>query len=217
VRLWYGAALLFVGDYDAAIEVATDTNKLVPLELAGRHEEASTVFSSLQLLVYDEGNLANIGAWMLMQDRAEEFIAFLEHLAGDKSDWIAAQPRPDQLWGAPHLTNVACALQAMGRDDEAQRVLDETRQLLDAQLRNGADNLFFWMNKAEHAALSGDVESMLGHLRKSIDSGFFLTAGFYAAPFNRYRGEPRFIELEQEAIRRANEERQKLGMLAASS
>jgi TolB-like protein len=214
VRLWYSAALLFVGDYDAAIEVGSDANKLVPLELTGRHEEANNVFSSLQLLVYDEGILANIGAWMLMQDRPEEFIKFLEQLTGDKDDWIAAQPRPDQLWGAPHLTNVACALQALGRDDEAQRALDETRQLLDAQLRNGADNLFFWMNKAEHAALTGDVEAMLAHLRKSIDSGFFLTAGFYSAAFNRYRGEPRFIELEREAIRLANGERRKLGMLA---
>lgn len=214
VRLWYSTALLFVGDYDTAIEVAADANKLIPLELTGRHDEANSVFNSLQLLVYDEGILANIGSWMLMQDRPTELIAFLQQLHGGASDWIAMQPRPDQLWGAPHLTNVAYALQATGRNEEAQRVLDETRELLDAQLRNGADNLFFWMNKAENAALAGDVEAMLANLRKSIDSGYFLTAGFYYPAFDRYRGEPRFIELEQEAIRRANEERRKLGMLA---
>lgn len=214
VRLWYGTALSFVGDYDAAIDVAADTDKLVPLELAGRHDEAVEVFNSLQLVVYDEGVLRGIGDWMLLQERPDELIVFLEQLAADKSDWIAAQPRPDQLWGAPHLTNVAYALQATGRDKDGQRVLDETRVLLDAQLRNGADNLFFWINQAEYAALAGDLEAMLAHLRKSIDSGFVLTAGFYSSPFNRYRGEPRFIELEQEAIRRANEERQKLGMLS---
>lgn len=214
VRLWYGAALMFVGDYDAAIEVALDTNKLVPLELAGRHDEAADVFSSLELTVYDEGALASIGNWMLLQERPGQFIGFLQQLAGDKSDWISAQPKPDQLWGAQLLTNVAFALQATGRDEEAQRVLDEARGLLDAQLRNGADNLFFWINKAEYAALNGDVDAMLRHLRKSIDSGYYLTAGFFSPVFNRYRSDPRFIEMEQEAIRRANSERQKLGMLA---
>jgi len=214
IRLWYSTALLFVGDYDAAIEVADNADKLVPLELAGRHDEASIAFSSLQLLVYDEGSLRGIGDWMLLQDRPGDLIAFLEQLAGEGNDWIAAQPRPAQLWGAPHLTNVSYALQATGRDEEAQRVLQETRQLLDAQLRNGADNLFFWMNKAENAALNGDVDAMLANLRKSMDAGFYVTAGFYSTQFNRYRSDPRFIELEQEAIRRANSERQKLGMLA---
>jgi TolB-like protein/Tfp pilus assembly protein PilF len=214
VRLWYGTALSFVGDYDAAIEVATNADKLIPLELAGRHDEASEVFSSLQRVVYDEGTLRSIGDWMLFQDRPDELIGFLEQLAGDESDWISVQPRPEQLWGAAHLTNVAYALQATGRDEDARRVLDETRQLLDAQLRNGADNMFFWINKAENSALNGDVDALLRNLRRSIDSGFYLTAGFYSPLFNRYRSDPRFIEMEQEAIRRANSERQKLGMLA---
>ena len=55
---------------------------------------------------------------------------------------------------------------------------------------------------------------MLANLRKAIDSGIIDIGGFYNAPFNRYRGDPRFIELEQESIRLANAERRKLGMLA---
>jgi hypothetical protein len=151
---------------------------------------------------------------MLLQDHPEELITFLEQQAGNGNDWIAAQPRPEQLWGAPHLTNIACALQETGRGEEAQQILEETRQLLDAQLRNGADNLFFWMNKAQFAALTGDTDAMLANLRKTMDYGYYRTDGFLAMPFNRYRGDPRFIELEQEAIRRARDERQKLGMLA---
>jgi len=172
------------------------------------------VFSSLQLVVYDEGTLRSIGDWMLLQDRPDELIGFLEQLAGDESDWISVQPRPEQLWGVPHLTNIAFALQETGRDQDARRVLEEIRQLLDAQLRNGADNLFFWINKAENSALNGDIDALLRNLRRSIDSGFYLTAGFYSPLFDRYRSDPRFIEMEQEAIRRANSERQKLGMLA---
>jgi hypothetical protein len=203
-----------LGEYDTASEVARNTNKLVPLEIAGRQEDAQAIFGNLQLLYYDQGNLIGIGQWMLLREQPDEFIAFLEEQADDGNDWIAAQPRPEQLWGAAHLTNVAYALQVIGRDEEAQRVLTETRVILDAQARNGADNLFYWWNEAEYAALTGDVDAMHANLRKAIDAGSYAVAGFYTAPFNRYRGDPGFIELENEAIRRANAERRKLGLLA---
>jgi TolB-like protein len=211
-QLWYAFALTLLGEYDTASEVANDTDKLMALELAGRSDAAQEVFDSLQLLFFDEDNLRGIGDWMLMQDRPEDLIALLEDQAGIDDDWIAAQPRPTQLWGAGHLTNLAYALRATGRDEEAERVLTEIRELLDAQLRNGADNLFFHFNAAEYAALTGDVDAMLTSLRKAIDYGIIDIGGFYNAPFNRYRGNPRFIELEQESIRLANVERRKLGM-----
>ena len=50
-------------------------------------------------------------------------------------------------------------------------------------------------------------------LRKSIAMGLYTTAGFYSAHFNPYRDDARFKALEREAIRRANQERRKLGML----
>ena len=213
-QIWYATALMNLGEYDTASEVARDTAKLVPLEIAGRSEDAQATFDNLQLLYYDEGNLIGIGQWMLLREQPGEFIAFLEEPADNGDDWIAAQPRPEQLWGAAHLTNVAYALQVIGRDEEAQRVLAETREILDTQARNGADNLFYWINEAEYAALTGDVDAMHANLRKAIDAGGYAVAGFFTAPFNRYRGHPGFIELENEAIRRANAERRKLGLLA---
>jgi TolB-like protein/Tfp pilus assembly protein PilF len=213
-QLWYGFALAALGEYDTASEVYRDTDKLLPLELGGRSDAAQEVFDSLQLLFFDEGNLRGIGDWMLMQGRPGDLITLLEDQAGDDDDWIAAQPRPAELWGAGHLTNLAYALQATDRGKEAQRVLTEIQELLDAQLRNGADNLFFHSNAAEYAALIGDVDLMLANLRKAMDSGMIDVGGFYTAPFNRYRGHPRFIELEEESIRLANAERRKLGMLA---
>ena len=168
----------------------------------------------MKLLFLDEGNLRGIGDWMLIQERPQDLIAFLQDQAGDDEDWIAAQPRPTQLWGAGHLTNLAYALQVTDRSKEAERVLTEIQEMLDAQLRNGADNLFFHGNSAEYAALIGDVDLMLASLRKAIDSGMSDVGGFYNAPVNRYRSDPRFIELENESIRLANAERRKLGMLA---
>ena len=213
VSLWYGTALFNLGDFTTSAEVSRTTNKLVPLELAGRHDEADELYESFEGLIYDEGTLRGIGDWMLLRGRPGELIAFLEEIAGEGKDWLAEQPRPDQLWGAPHMTNVAYALQAIDRPEEAARVLAEMRDILDLQAEYGANNMFYWWNEAEYAALTGDVEAMLRSLRKTMDTGLYCTAGFYTAPFNRYRSDPRFVELEREAIRRANDERLKLGML----
>ena len=213
VQLWYSNALQNLGDYDAAVDVARTTNKLLPLELAGRSGEAVELFESLEGLLYDEGELRGIGDWMLLRGRPDELIAFLEEIAGEGNDWLAEQPRPDQLWGAGHLTNVAYALQATGRSEEAEHILAEMQEILDTQADYGANNMFFWWNKAEYAALTGDVEAMLSSLRKTIATGLYPTAGFFSASFNPYRDDARFKELEQEAIQRAKQERRKLGML----
>jgi TolB-like protein/Tfp pilus assembly protein PilF len=213
VQLWYRTALLNLGELDAAVDVARNADKLLPMEMAGRHDEARELFESFEGLIYDEGTLRSVGDWMLFRDRPDELIAFLEQLAGPGKDWIADQPRPDQLWGAGHMTNVAYALQETDRSEDAQRVLAETREILDKQADYGANNLFYWWNVAEYAALTGDVDAMLGYLHKTIDMGLYSTSGFFTAPFNRYRDNAEFIELERESMRRANAERRKLDML----
>ena len=213
VQLWYSTALFNLGDFASSAEVARDAWKLLPIEMDGRHEEARELFESFEGLLYEEGTLRAIGDWMLFRERPEELIAFLEQLAGPGKDWIAEQPRPTELWGAGHMTNVAYALQATDRNEEAQRVLAEIRQILDKQADYGANNMFYWWNVAEYAALTGDVDAMLVYLQKAIDMGLYATAGFFTAPFNLYRGNAAFIELERESIRRANAERSKLGML----
>ena len=41
---------------------------------------------------------------------------------------------------------------------------------------------------AHGIALARDVDAMLVYLRRAIDMGLYGTAGFFTAPFNRYRG-----------------------------
>ena len=194
VQLWYSGALLNLGEFDSAADVARSTNKLLPMALAGRYEEGSEHFDSLQGLLYDEGTLSGIGDWMLLRDRPDELIAFLEELAGEGKDWLEQQPRPDQLWGAHHMTNVAYALQAIDRTEEAERVLTETREILDTQADYGANNMFYWWNEAEYAALTGDVEAMLSSLRKSIERLPDREGRILALRYGFYDGVPRTLE-----------------------
>jgi TolB-like protein/Flp pilus assembly protein TadD len=217
VSSFYGSALLLAGDYDGAAEVAYLSEKLVALELAGRHDEAAAIYQSLKKRELDAADFRAVGDWLLLQQRPADLVQFIESSAGDHDDWIAAQVSEQQLYGAAHFTNLAFALRQLDRNAEADRFLVRAAETLAEQERHGADNFLYWINVGEFAGLTGDVERVYSSLQKAVDAGYVAFPGFYTAPLNPYRGDPRFIELENAVIRKAEEERRKLGMLAATA
>lgn len=208
----YGAVCLALGDYETASEVAYPTVRLLSLELAGRHEDAEALFESMADRKFDVFDLVDIATWYLLVDRPADLVALLEKLYG-RDSLLDALPPPPQLSGAPLRTQLAWSLRQLGRDEEAGLLLGLTARLLEDQAHQGADNRAFWSSYAEYAALSGAPETMLEHLRRAVERNYVDISGFYPRAFDPYRGDSRFIELEQEVIRRAKEERRKLGLL----
>lgn len=213
VQLWYTTALYFVGDLEYSAAVARDTEKLVPLELSGRHDEARAVFVALQAGNLDEGQLRGLSDWFLLRDEATELIDYLEPHYGTPERWVDTLPTPDQLWGVAAHGNLVAALRKAGREADANRLLDSAKTMIDVQRQSGADNLFFWFSAAQIGALLGDRQAMLGALRNAIDTGFVSVLGCDSVAFDAYRNDRRFIELEMEMIRRAEEERRELDSL----
>ncbi len=213
VQLWYSTALSFVGDLEYAASVARDTDRLVMLELSGRHEEARAIFESLNTELLDEGQLWGVSDWFLQRGEAGQLIEFLEPLYGDADSWLGTLPKPDQLWGVGSHTNLAAALLAAGREEEAQELLRGAKEMLEVQRQSGADNLFFWYSAAQLEALLGNRQGMLAALRNAIDTGFVNVLGCGSVIFDPYRSDSRFIELEAEMIRRADEEKKELDSL----
>lgn len=214
VQLWYSTALYFLGELEYSAEVARDTDKLVVMELANRHDDAVAVFESLQPETIGEGRLRGISEWFLLLGKSNELIEFLESFLGPSDSWTDTLPQPDQLWGTGAHTNLVAALRAVGRNDDAQRLLDDARAMTEVQRQNGADNMFFWYSSAQVAALLGDRQAMLKSLRNAIDTGFISVYGCDSVIFDPYRNDSRFIDLESEMVRRANEERRELELLA---
>lgn len=121
---------------------------------------------------------------------------------------------PDQLWGVATHSNLVAALRASGRDEDAKRLLDKANAMLEIQRKNGADNMFFWYSAAQVAAQLGDRQRLFSSLRNAIDTGYISVFGCDSVVFEELRTDPRFIDLEQEMKRRANDERRELGLLA---
>lgn len=212
VQLWYGSALYALGDLEFAADVWRATDGLVALELIGRHEDAVAAFESMQPNTIHEGRLWGISDWFLFRDKPDELVTYVETVFGPSKTWIDSLPKPDQLWGVSAHTNLVAALRAVGRETEATALLEHANSMLDVQRQNGADNMFFWYSAAQVAALLRDRQAMLASLRNAIDTGFIGVFGCDSVIFDPYRNDRRFIDLEQEMVRRANDERRELGM-----
>jgi TolB-like protein/Flp pilus assembly protein TadD len=214
VQIWYATATYFLGDYERSAEVSVPVDSLVALELAGRHDEAVAVFESVKDGLLGNGDFRAISDWFLLLDRADELVAFHENYFEGRGDWVSFYPEPNELWGASAFTRLSQALRQVGRDSDAQQVLDRALEIVELQRKNGADNLFFWFNDAELGAMTGDRARMLRALRNAIDTGYLDVVGCASLAFETFRQDARFIELEEEMIRRATNERRELESMA---
>lgn len=208
----YGLLLLFLGEYERAADVMSDEDRLVPLWLLERTEEAEAMVAAATGRPLDEFSIRFIGEWLLRQGRHDELIALMEAQFGAGDAWLGNLARPSDLWGAPVATNAAGALLKAGRDDDARNVLRQARQNLDTQRSLGADNHYYWINEAEYAALSGDRASVIEHLGRAVDAGYVSIPGFWWPNLDAYREDPQFIALERRSMDRARAERRKLGL-----
>ncbi len=210
LRAWYGLALLKIGDYDTVSQSGLPTHQLLALELSGRHQEAVAVFDAFPDQKLQDLAIHTIASWFQLQKRPQDLIDYLEDHYEAEGGMMQGLPRSRQLIGNPHLTEIAYALQQVGRAEDAEALLAEIGQLRDDIAKNDADNALYWLFSAEYAAITGNQAALYDSMRHAIDRGWLSAAGFYEVPFDPYRDTKEFIALENESIRRAQEERKKL-------
>ena len=207
----YGNALLFLGEYERAAEVLPRADGLMALWLLSPDQAAEVDMALLDLRTNDFESRA-VSDWLLVQGRAAELVALMASSFGGDAEWVANLPTPLEMWGVPVATNAALALLETGDETEAKAALRFARRTLDTQRALGADNLAYWANEAEYAALTGDRKAMLENLARAVDAGFVSMPGFWQPAFDAYRKDPQFVAVERRSIERAKAERAKLGL-----
>jgi TolB-like protein/Tfp pilus assembly protein PilF len=211
-QLWYGFALLNIGDYETLLEVGLPEHRMLAFANLGQMDLARRIMMSLDVHSgYPQRVLSNIG-YILARDHAnQEFIDFIEDRFESKESLVSDFP-VDMDWNAGYAPGLAYAYLQTGDETSFRDMLQVTRDALDKQHDEGTDNWVLHFGEAQYAALTGDVESAISRLQRAIEAGLRFPRGFAGPMFDSLRDEPRFIEMERQLASLVNAERAKLGM-----
>jgi len=211
-QLWYGFALLNIGDYETLLDVGLPEHRMGAFARLGRMDLARRIMVSLDVHTgYPQRVVANVGL-MLNRDRAsQEFIDFIEERFGSKEALLSDHP-VDIDWRAGYAPALAYAYLQTDDEKSFREMLEVARMALDKQRDEGTDNWVLHFGEAQYAVLTGDIEGAILRLQRAIEGGLRYPNGFDGPMFDSLRSEPRFIKLEQQLAALIDAERTKLGM-----
>lgn len=125
-----------------------------------------------------------------------------------------ARMRSSQIRVLPPFFELAQALQALGDEERADRLLQRGRLILDRYEAGGYRGLELYEFNAIYWTLSGDASRAIGWLRRYTEVST-VPAWFFASPALQFlRTDERFIALRRDNLERVNAERAKLGFTA---
>jgi len=180
----------------------------------GNIKAADALLNRLELENGDRFLDWNYAAYYLLNaGRYSDLSDLVERHFGDYEGLLQGQSA-DGYWGTGYYGPLAYAYLQQGADTAFRRLTAQMGKTLAEQRAAGIDNRFQWYSQAEHAALTGDVDKVLEQMRRAVASGYVSTYAFSAPIFDSIREDSRFQEIEQQVLKRLDEERAKLGMEA---
>jgi len=103
------------------------------------------------------------------------------------------------------------ALQALDRDAEAQRILDEFQRRLSAEREIGIDSVAHNFDYARYLAASGDFPAALDKLEVAMNRGLRIPFWQYEKEFRPVHQDAQFLELQERNLQAINASRAELG------
>ena len=214
-QLWYGFALAAIGEFETMLEVGVPTQVVVGLDQLGRYDEAGAVLDTLSL--GGSGNDANnviirtyADHYMLsgQYDEATRFVD--EHF--ENLDAMLQQFERTDGSNSSYLAALAYSYLQSGRDLEFKKLTDalaesrERREVArDKSFRSIVDSIAL-------AALTGTDEEVLTQVQRLIDNDGVGVRLFDAPIYDRMAENAEFQRLNAILVKRANDERAKLGL-----
>ena len=211
-QLWYGFALLNIGDYETLLDVGLPEHRMIAFANLGQMDLARRIMVSLDIHNnYPQRVLSNIGYMLNRERESLEFINFTEERFGSKEALVSDFP-VDIDWKAGYAQELAYAYLQTDDETSFRDMLKVTRDALDKQHAEGTDNWVIHFGEAQYAVLTGEIDAAISRLQRAIEAGLRFPRGFDGPMFDSLRDEPRFIEMERQLAALVNEERTKLGM-----
>jgi TolB-like protein len=209
--LWYGWALFSIGEFDTVVEVGLPVARITALDELGRFDEAQALLDTRSPVVGNQAIMWAAAFHFMMSRNYDGAVSYTEQHFGDLDTLIRQFIRPDGS-NSGYLSLLSFAYLQAGREDDFKKLTDALA--MSVSKRRAAESTFVpaIVEAAELAALTGTDEEVLVQVRKIVDNNG-VGVNFFDYPiFERMKDIAEFQKLDAILVKRANDERAKLGL-----
>ena len=209
--LWYCFAQNQIGELETVVEACHPAIKIGALGVLGRHDEARALLDPMSPVIDLQFIVNTAASYYMLAGEYEKAIAYVEHHFGNLNTLLEHFARPDGSQ-SNFMAPLAFSYLQVGREQEFRQLTEAMAEAVEQRYAVGSNNFPTWFLAARLAALTGSDEEVLKHVQTIVDNGGMGPLLFRLPIFERMKENLEFQRLNAMEIKRANDERAKLGL-----
>ena len=211
-KMWYGFALQMLADLETLARVGLSEHRIIAFAEQGYMERALEELERFEVAIaYVPRAVTEIGVALISNGEVETYLKWIEDSFGSPANLQAEYPA-GQGWGTEYLAPLAWAYRAVGDEETAAMLINESGRIIAGYGDDVQRNWVYTLGQARHAALTGDDETAIAMLRKSLDNGMRLIFELDAPLYDHLREDARFQAVRADMLKLVDEQRAILGM-----
>ncbi len=214
-QLWYGFALDLIGEFETTIEIGVPLAVASAYDQLGRYDEAQAVLDAAP--IGQSGNDANNAiirtnaVHFLHSGQYDEAVRYVEENFASLDAMLQQFERTDGS-NSGYLAPLAYSFLQAGRESEFKTLIDALAESVTRREVAGDKSFPSILNLIHLAALTGTEEEVLIQIQRLIDNNGVGVNVFATPIFDRMQENEDFQKLVAILVKRANQERAKLGL-----
>jgi tetratricopeptide (TPR) repeat protein len=214
-QLWYGFALGTIGEYEKMLEVGLPIQVVFGLDQLGRFDEAQELLDTISIgkSGNDENN-AIIRTYMyhyMVSGQYDEAIRYVDENFESLDAMLQQFERTDGS-NSSYLAPLAYSYLQAGRDVEFKILADALAESAARRVVARDESYPSMISSIGLAALTGTDEEVLTQVQRLIDNNGIGVRLFDTPMYDRMAEDAEFQRLDAILVKRANDERAKLGL-----
>ena len=152
-----------------------------------------------------------VASYLAATGRHDDLLAIVDEQLGGLDALIANKPKTDVTFSG-YLSALSWVYQQMDRQPEYEKMLRAYERFLESHGIADSLDLDLILSASEYAAISGDVPGLIRQATRLVELEAAGVEYFFAPWFRAYDDNSEFQALSETLARRANVERDKLGL-----
>ena len=214
-QLWYGFALASIGEFETMVEVGVPIQAALGLDQLGRFDEAQAVLDTISIGTSgnDASNIvvSTIAYHFMVSGQYDEAVRYVDENFENLDAMLQQFERTDGS-NSGYLAPLAYSYLQSGRESEFNKLTDALAESVSRRVVALDKSLGSIFNSISLAALTGTDEEVLIQVQRLIDDNGLGVNTFDTPIFDRMEGNAEFQRLNAILVKRANNERAKLGL-----